>query len=450
MSFENELRDHFDGADQELALSGGSLPAVKQRARQRTIRTRVTAGAVVLSLGAVLGATLLNTEEAAQQPTSVEADASTGTGTVSADDLFYLGAFLPPTDREEGDFGYGGRAAAFNPFGDPDNDDALSGSLFITGFPDNAEVAEISIPEPRQHDGTISRLPVAELLQPFADVTNGRADEFVGSTEVGGQGIYRIGGLEVVEIAGEPQLHWTAWQYLDVAPHDNPGHGYSSLDLSNPDPKGPWFLGDFEGYNTAGYVLSVPQSFADQAFGGRSLIAGHQAVSHSNGMSFGAPFFAYSADGAEPGDRLDPIELVNFNETDPQAPGFEPDSVTRGATWVETSDGRQAIVTVGNKLDLIQGDCSDLDPTSEEYGPRLSFYNPIDLAEVAVGNRLPYEVAPYLVSEETNFMIPTCGVQLTSVSFDAESRRLYVVQLLGSKLETNGITVPVIHVFEVS
>lgn len=448
MSFEHDLRDRFDNAGQELELAGGSLPAVKQRARQRTMRMRATAGAVVLAAGALIGATVANSDDAADQPTPAEIEAAVA-GRVSMDDFFYLGAFLPPTDKALGDFGYGGRAAAFNPFGDPDNDDALSGSLFISGFPRNAEVAEISIPEPHRHDGTISRLPVAELLQPFADVTDGRGAEFVGSTEVGGHDIFHIGGLEVVEDNGEAQLHWTAWQYLDLGTHDNPGHGYSSLDLSNPNPKGPYYLEGFEGYNTAGYVFSVPKPFADQALGGRSLIAGFQEFNHSNSMSAGAPFFAYStADGGEPEDRLDPIELVNFINTDPPAPGFADNSVTRGATWVETSDGRQAVLTVGNKNALTQGDCADLDPNSADFGPQMSFYDPLELAEVAVGDRLPYEVAPYVVSGESDFMIQTCGLQLASVSFDAESGRLYVVQWLGTKVEKNALSVPVVHVFE--
>ena len=481
MSFENELRNLFDEADTEVSLDDGSLTAVKMRAKQRTNRARMAVGAAAIALIAFGGILVSNIQrEAANvELTDIPDDGSEGaledgaedtsesgvdgtvegsdTGPVSEDDFSYAGAFLVPSSEVaiEGAerFDFGGSASAFNPFGDPDNTDGFAGSIFMTGFPRNAQVAEISIPEPAPHDGTTAGLPIAEMLQPFSDVTDGRADTFVGSEEVGGQGEFRIGGLEVLDGPGGQRLHWTAWQWQDVGAHDNPGHGHSSLDLSNPDPQGPWFLGDFEGYESAGYVFSVPENFANAELGGRELIAGFQDIEATfSSMSQGPPFFAFSPfEQAAAEERVaEPLELASYGDGD-LVTNFSDTAATPGATWVSTSDGRSAVVTVGNDV-LAPGDLScspgETQPV-EGFGPRFTFYDPADLAAVASGERDSNQVEPYRVWDPTEHLIAFCGLQISSISFDADAGRIYVVQTRADVSQGEFGFLPVVHVFDV-
>ncbi len=504
MSFEDQLRGEFGQAGQELQLDDGSIGAVKRRARLRTRRVRVASGAALVSVGALFGAlavlpqnsapekveavsdapdadagpseapagstvpveTTMAVETAVPAETTTPADTSQNNtlpneqsgesaagdeGLLTEADLVYLGAFRAPADAGDPGFEFGGRASAFNPGGDPDGTDGFAGSLFLTGFARNELVGEISIPQPALHDGSVTDLPIAELLQAPADVTGGRGAEFIGSSERGGLDDFRIGGLEVVTTAdGVSRLHWTAWQYFNVGYNDVAGHGHASLDLSQPDPQGPWYLGDFKTYATAGYLFSAPESFAEENLAGKRLIAGFQAGPPSAATSWGPPFFAFDPpDAASPESRIDATELVNYPYPDQRLPGFEEAGLTPGADWLVASDGRQAIVTVGNERTL-ETDCGQ-DPGTDRsrFGPRFSFYDPADFAQVAAGRLEPSQVRPIRRWDPSQHLIQACGLQLSSISFDESGGRLYVVQVLADTEQLEFEPVPVVHVFEI-
>lgn len=395
----------------------------------------------------------------------VEVVESTPGGALTEADFTYLGAFMAPADDVgNSTFAYGGRAAAFNPHGDRDNADDLPGSLFVTGHPiENPGVAEIAIPEPELHFGDTEGLPVADVLQPFADITDGRAMEFIGSRNVGGIDEFRYGGLEVVDGPTGPRLHWTAWQYYHVTDSDVPGHGHSSLDLANPEPQGPWFLDDYNMAETAGYLFTAPTTFADNHLDGHRLVSGFQADTSGARNSWGPPFFAYTApDLAEPLTRLEALELVNYRYPKRQLRGHDPASLTPGADWVTASSGAEAIVVVGNEnLSGVgqhheNGDCesngahSDSSYPDSPYAPRIMFYDPADLAAVASGDRQPWDVEPYRSWNPMDYLIPTCDWLLSSLAFDEQSRRMYVVQTQADVSQNIYAPVPVIHVFEVA
>ena len=476
MSFEGELRDQFAEADLAGQLDGGSLDAVKARAKQRTLRTRAVAAAAIVAavVGVGIGLTALanmrvdDFETLDDAENSVVEDGESGeterpddvvveTSQVSDADFSYIGSFLVPTDGngEEGPsrFSFGGAAAAVDPQGDPDGTDEFSGSMFMTGFPTNAQVAEISIPAPVPHNGTADGLPVAQFLQPFSDVTDGRATTFVGSEEANGSGVYRIGGLEVLDGPGGRRLHWTTWQQFDNAAHDNPGHGHSSLDLSAPDPQGPWFVGDFEGYETAGYLFAVPEDFANESLGGRELISGFRDImSTFPSTSQGSPFFAFTPPAsAEPESRIEgPLELANYEAPDQELDGFRDTAVAPGASWVSTSDGRGAVVTVGNENTIPDVRCESAGQRPlEDFGPEIRFYDPADLAAVAAGSAEASDIAPYRTWDPTDDLIPTCGVQIASISFDADAGRVYIVQLYADTSRSEFDFNPVIHVWDI-
>ncbi len=444
-----DLRDLFERADEELELRGGSLDAVKTRAGQRTQRARVAAGAGALALFAVAGLVAVSLVDDRANVTTVDVateDPAAATGLLTANDFEYVGSFTTP-EAVGGEtlFGFGGRAATIN--------STTGASMFITTAEPNERVGEISIPSDlRPHDGARNGLPTAELLQAPSDVTGGRGDEFVGSAARGGQDDFRIGGLEVADVDGEARLHWTAWQFFNVGYNDVAGHGHSSLDLAAPDPQGPWYLGAETTYSTAGYVFAAPDDFAATIDVDAALISGFQDVARTPDGSQGPPFYAYTAPAAEPaGARLDVVPLVEYPFGQSESSSIGEAAVFPGADWVDASDGRRAIVAVGNSMPV--------DPNSNclfgqntdvaAHGPQLALYDPSDLAAVAAGERTPDDVEPYEFVSLADVVVPVCGAQLTSISFDPASERIFIVQTLVTATPDRYDARPVIHVLAV-
>ena len=445
----NDLRERFGQAENEMAFGEGSLESVIARADQRTRRTQIAGGATAILIVAVLGFflfQLINPEPPSEIiDVTNEADTNTeslSSSTLSEADFVYAGTFTAPDVDGESNFEFGGHTIAFN----PEND-----SLFITGFRNNPEVAEISIPDFIAHEGSRTDLVEAELLQPFADITEGEALARIGSVEVGGQDNYRINGLEVVEGDDGPRLHWTATQYQNAVPHVLPGHRHSSLDLSNPDVEGPFFVEGFIAEQTAGYIFQVPQEFADSALGGRSLVSGYQEEVRGF-TSRGAPFFAFDVPGSVVTEgTVEATELVNYEFPEEESEFLASSMRVPGADWVSTPDGRSAIVTVGNSMNLdVSEDCRFGRSTDvSAHSPQMSLYDPADLAAVAAGTSQPSEVEPYLVISLEDDVIPVCGAQLGAIAFDAENNRLFVVQESVTANESDFDARPAIHVFTV-
>lgn len=377
-------------------------------------------------------------------------------GRVSLSDFDYVGSFTVPAGVANRGFAYGGRAAAFNPDGDPGSDDGFDGSLFLSGHAINEWVGEIGIPIPQPHEGSSAGLPIARLLQAPADITGGRGTAYIGGGDRGGLDDFRIGGLEVVDSPNGPRLHWTAWQYYNNGYNDVAGHGHSSLDVSNPEPQGPWFLGDFKNNETAGYLFSAPRWFADRHLSGMTMLTGFQAHEGSANSSWGPPFFAFEPPNvAPPEQRLPTIELTNYRYPDYS---LNPESLTSkspGGAWVTTSDGRSAIVTVGHQAGSVRyglpqpNDCSQHQGYhGDPYRPQFQFYAPDDLAAVAAGDLAPHEVEPYLSVDPRRYLIPTCDWLLSSISVDPSSGRVYVVQVEADTSQSIYEPLPVIHVFD--
>lgn len=511
MNTARDLQRRFDSAADAVALAPGSVDAVRARAARRDRNGRAARGAAVafvavgfiaVAVGvpflrdtpvsevevASTGQSATSTEPLSTDPLSTDAadamraealsaeslsteslstDAASGDTTatqLNPGHLDYLGAFLAPAEEVDGTtFAYGGQAAAFNPWGDPSADersDPFEGSLFLTSHPrKNPGVAEISIPTPKLHDGTTASLPIADLLSPFRDITDGRADTFVGSAEVGGQDEYRYGGLEVLDGPDGPRLHWTVYQYGNVSDGNLPGHGHSSLDPSAPDPEGPWSLSGFDNRLTAGYLFAVPEAFAAAALDGQSLIAGFRGGAATQGRSWGPPFFAFDPPlSAEPGSLIDTTLIAQYPDQDLALDGMGQADTAAGAAWITAADGSAAVVTVGYRG---LGQVSHGTPRANDcgintgihagpYEPLVMFYDPDDLAAAAAGETDPWTIEPYLTWSPIEHMIPTCEFELTSISFDQASGRVYLVQREADTSQSEYSPVPVIHVFQVS
>ena len=502
MTFDDDMQRRFDEAQHGLTLEPGSIESVRARGEQRGRNRRLASSvAVIVLLLGLGGVAVLNrpgddmqeiasvasdpaeqdgpaedADPAEQDGTAEDADPAEQDGTaedadpveraggaegerLDEDDLTYLGAFVVPIDEVNGSsFEFGGEVSAFNPFGDPSSDDGFDGSLFLSGHPRRQPgIAEVAIPPPALHDGTPDELPVAEFVAPFADITGGRGMAEVGSRDVGGQDEFRYGGLEVVDGADGPRLHWSIWQYNNVGPHNVPGHGHSSLDLDAPDPQGPWFLGDHDNRLTAGYLFSVPDSFAEDTLGGRSLIAGFKARAATFGRSWGPPFFAYEPPGeATIGERLDDQQLAVFPDAGRALTGFGRADTAGGAAWITADDGANAVMTVGLRGlgEVIQGEPRDQDcgiDTSVHagpYEPLVMFFDPADIARAAAGEIEPWDLAPYRTWNPSEHLIATCEWRLSSISVDAIAGRIYVVQMDADFSQSEFASAPVVHVFQ--
>ena len=98
---------------------------------------------------------------------------------LEASQVVYRGAFRLPAESVNGSsFAYGGTGLAFNP---------ARNSLFVVGHDWHQMVAEIAVPEIRA-SSSLDSLATATLLQPFADVTEGKLGK-LGAAEM------KIGGL---------------------------------------------------------------------------------------------------------------------------------------------------------------------------------------------------------------------------------------------------------------
>jgi hypothetical protein len=368
---------------------------------------------------------------------------------VSPSDLEYLGAFRLPRDGTRPlTFEYGGNAMTFRPGGDPSGGaDGFPGSLFVTGhdrmpygeLPDGGRVAEVKIPAP-----VVSRdleaLPEAGLLQGLTEVTGGL---FTGIDEIPRLGMQYLDRPET-----GPLVHLAWGEHLPPPPY-RPTHAWFSPDLSNPRPRGAWFLGALSPYAVNGYMLEIPAAWADANVSGRVLGTGRYRDGGLAGM--GPALFAYrpwlDAAGTPPapGATLPVSTLLLYASTldtervERCLVGTQHADTWEGAAWLTTASGRSAVLFAGTKgigdrfwygflhpagpdLPCVAGDfvneyttCRKADgtpcPTSEmvecadhtssrgwwssRFTGRLVFYDPADLARVAAGSMEPWAPQPY-------------------------------------------------------
>ncbi|MBX3724452.1 MAG: hypothetical protein KF823_00860 [Xanthomonadales bacterium] len=397
-------------------------------------------------------------------PASTDRVPSNAHGTAPDDlrpeDLVYLGAFrLPGTEDGPQSWSYGGRALTYVPTGDPGGGaDGFPGSLYGGGHAHHQRVSEISIPAPAipaSFDAAgYAQLPVAQTLQPFADLTGGLRAQ---------AGVDHFGDL-----AWRPAqpgqsadlLYWTVYEYYNVAGIDFPSHGQSGLNLSQPAAAGPWRLGPagdpvFHSMRTARYLFNLPQAFADQHLGGKSLVSGRHREAGCCGSSRGPALFAYAPwqDGQPPapGSHLGAIALLHYPSGGNHFPEYRACDDWSGAVYAQ-GGGRDAVLVAGRKAlgaeryGLGQpGDCDfgiqgyHCDP----YESQILFYSPRDLAAVAAGTVPAWQVLPHARLRAGPPFWPTCRAQLGAIAFDEVRTVLYVIQ--PEAFEDR----PLVHVFRV-
>lgn len=143
-----------------------------------------------------------------------------------------------------------------------------------------------------------------------------------------------------------------------------------------------------------------------------------------------------------------------------------------GGSWI-THNGRQAIVFVGSKcnhhshyfqpggslpcggfpcagIDNGSGwTCGDSTSSDPAYRTALYFYDPDDIAQVALGNLDPWDPQPYAALSLTDVQWNTteCAPGFGDIEYDATNGRIYM-----SQPEEDGVNEPkpLIHVFDIT
>ena len=430
-------------------------------------------------------------------------------GLIFPDDLTYIGAFrLPDGGMRPDTFEYSGNAMTFCPDKDGENlSHRFSGTLYISGHErtedvrDGGKVAQISIPVPELSSHPAG-LPEAEFIQRFSDVSGGFFDSYYT--------IPRMGLAYLDRSVTGPKIH-LAWGDHFEPEVETATHSWFSPDLSDPNPKGSWFIDDISHYMVNGYLFEIPQEWADKYTGGRTLATGRFRDGGWSGM--GPALFAYSpwTEGGYPapaGSHVPALHLLQYRTSEETADiegtidGYQHPDEWEGGAFLTTSDGKHAVIFAGTKgigdrywyrwinpaepsspcPEMAYADeytvCRRADgnvcPDSEmeecpihndyrgwwssSFDAQIIFYDPDDLASVAMGTMESWKPQPYSVKSIDNFLFHNpdqietemIGIgdqrkaRIGDIAYDRKNQILYILELYADGAK------PVVHVFSVN
>ncbi len=414
-----------------------------------------------------------------QQPTPNEVEAPApeppppSGAVILPEEIVYLGAFRLPDDEN---WEYSGHGLTYYPGGEPNGpEDGFPGALFGVGHDHHLLVSEISIPVPVVSNN-LDDLNYAETLQSFADITGGAITEELALPRL---------GLEYEQ--GSHKLHFVWGQHIQDF---EPSHGWAELNLANPQTAGTWVFDGYSNYTTNDYIFEIPREWADVYTPGMYLATGRAREGPWSGN--GPALFAYGpwndGDPPAPGATLtslkplllygvqQPGESVILTDETMSVDGRLDSDHWWGGAWL-TAGEKSAVVFVGTKAlgndwyGFANGvvwdyDCVDQNPPTcpeypewpyddrgfwaDDYQAQIIFYNPADLAAVALGEMETWEPQPYasLVIDEflfspeldpANYKRDLVG----AAAFDRERGLLFVVERLADEYQS------VIHVFQI-
>jgi len=385
--------------------------------------------------------------------------------------LVYEGAFHLPGPSGTSSWGWSGDGLTYDPGGDPGGDaDGCAGSLFGIGHDWQHDVSEVSIPAPVISAGKHpADLPLARTLQPFANVRGALYPDL-------GDEIRRADIEYVAPGGGHSEgrlfLGWGRHMQLGEA---NATHMWCGLDLSAPDPQGPWSIGGYEDYVTCDYLFSVDPTWAAAHAPGMLLATGRFRDGGQGTMGPSILLFSpAAADSTAVGGTLPALPLLLYdnvwNSEEHILAGYHHSDEWSGAAWVTAGDGsaagRSAVVFAGTKG---TGDCwygfSDgtVWPDEPPYPPippdgergwwssgftgELLFYDPADLAAVAAGSLDPDRPQPYATLPLDDFLFAVRSDQqkhhVGAIAFDRAHGRLFVMEPLADGDDS------IVHVWQV-
>lgn len=386
----------------------------------------------------------------AQSTANRENVAPRGTARIESSQLVYRGAFRLPDGSNESNWEYSGYAMTYYPAGDPDGpDDGYPGSLFAVGHDHQQHVSEIAIPRPVISSGkNLEDLNTAHTLQPFRDIRGG----FYGELEI------PRAALEYLPPQGAQRtgkLHFAWGQHFEF--ERQPTHGWCELDLSAPQPAGPWQLGHFTSYVTDDYLFEIPEAWTTAHTPGLRLATGRFRDGTWGGL--GPAILAYGpwTEGNPPPSRAtlqNVIPLLMYGEQVDDAAEldvsaghkmkwFSESDEWSGGAWLTTGDSA-AVILIGTKAvgESWYGFANGVVyPTGGEEGPQVPevppfpndqrgwwskqieaqiiFYDPADLAAVVHGQLKPWEPQPYAKLMLDPFLFDP--------GFDHERQKRYLV-----------------------
>jgi len=424
---------------------------------------------------------------------------------VQPSDLTYLGAFRLP-DRAAGapdaeSWEYSGQALTYRPDGDPGGgEDGYPGSLFGTGHDVLNYVSEIKIPAPST-SRNLEQLNVATTIQGFYDVRSGL---FGGLTEMPRVGMQYL-PTQAGQTSAKLHLAWGAHHHDEGEASDTPSHAWCDIDLSKPNTRGAWWIGDEALYSVNGYIFEIPQDWASAYLGGGRLATGRYRDGGWSGM--GPTIFAYGPwlDGNPPaaGTRLTArtLLLYSFAGGNHTIDSYHDSDEWEGGAWI-TAGEKTAVVFVGAKgggdywwygysspagngmpcpyIPGVGGDelcCYNSDGTecasevlhcegyveaskgwwSSRFDAQMIFYDPTDFVAVLNGTMEPYEPQPYAtldIDEHLFFLNATVGTvdcgtgdqrkcRIGEMAHDRGRGFLYVLERFADDSK------PVVHVWRV-
>ena len=391
------------------------------------------------------------------------AAASLSAELITPDELVYLGAFRLPDDSGSSSWAYSGQALAYHADGNPQGiGDGLPGSLFGIGHDQQMQVAEINIPQPvNAHN--LEALNTAETLQSFHDISNGHINENLSLP---------VAGLEILH----DQLYFCYGQHMQEF---EPSHGISSLDLQKPQTRGPWVLEGISNYTSNDYLFTIPDDWAAAYTPGHNLATGRFREGVWAGL--GPALYAIDPLDIQHGAV---IPLLLYGKQMPGDAVIQQDESMQmndylladhwmGGAWL-TTNSKSAMIFVGTKAmnnswyGFANGvewayDCAETNtcpdvPDSpydnrgywaDDYQAQMIFYNPADLAAVAMGEKASYEPQPYAVFDLTDYLFdPQTDVTrykvdlIGDIAYDREHGYLYLVERLADEDKS------VIHVWQ--
>jgi hypothetical protein len=248
----------------------------------------------------------------------------------------------------------------------------------------------------------------------------------------------------------------------------------SRLDMKDPRVKGPWYLADYENYATDDYLFAIPQDWAAQHTPGLLLATGRFRDGSLGGS--GPALFAFGPwnEGNPPASRARLTRVVPLllygKGYEQDGSGKVMDGYTSADEWTGgewlTAGEKSAVVFAGTRgrgnfwYGFSNGVIWPDNPPYPEYPPAphndrgwwadsfegvLLFYNPADLAKVALGTMAPHEPQPYGEMKIDQYLWHISGpvqkMHVGDVAFDRERRYLYLVEPFADGDQ------PIIHVF---
>jgi hypothetical protein len=368
-------------------------------------------------------------------------------GLVGPQHFTYLGAFALPQDPVgTSRFGYGGRALA--PYRDPRSGKL---TLFMEGHAHReGQVAQIEVPVRFVKSPNRADLPMATVLQPFADVTDGelgRRPNSLGNAQ-NGSPVYGL-------LPYNNRLIVAATMYYDTA--QNATHGVSSLQLSD--------SSDFRGFFAfdpnsvaappralGGAMSLVPIEMRDRL--GGPAVTGNQSVPLIGASSSGPSLTVFDPDDVGRKSPIPGRTLLYYPLSNPlcgslgcesaKNPIFNQTTIIRGRAIPSGSNSVLFIGKHGVGEYWYGGSVSPegvaAAPGSEGWGPKSSrfeyrvwAYRVDDLVAVRSGQKKPWAIQPYGIwaLPEVSGIDP--GPELRGVGYDDESGLLFLAPAFGEQ-----------------